>query len=62
MLPYVEAETGIGYQLGSGCFLPTFHFDYDEIDSMLIGLMLIHPLLKMNHCLKQLKEYCLKSH
>lgn len=42
----IEGEPGIGYQLGQGYFLPTFHFDEDEIDSMLIGLQLIHSIVE----------------
>ncbi|TCB76801.1 YafY family protein [Acinetobacter sp. ANC 4177] len=48
----IDGEAGIGYQLGQGYFLPTFHFDYDEIDSMLIGLQLIHSIIE-NESLSQ---------
>ena len=42
----ILGEPGIGYQLGQGYFLPTFHFDHDEIDSMLIGLQLIDAIVQ----------------
>lgn len=48
----IEGEPGIGYLLGKGYFLPSFHFDYDEIDSLLIGLQLIHSIIE-NQALSQ---------
>lgn len=48
----IEGEAGIGYMLGHGYFLPSFHFDYDEIDSILIGLQLIHSIIE-NQSLSQ---------
>lgn len=56
----IEGETGIGYQLGLGYFLPIFHFDYDEIDSMLIGLQLIHSIIE-NESLSQAAQRVLSK-
>lgn len=42
----ILGEAGIGYQLGKGYFLPAFHFDVDEVDSLLIGLQLIHSIIE----------------
>ncbi|TCM65090.1 putative DNA-binding transcriptional regulator YafY [Acinetobacter calcoaceticus] len=42
----IEGEAGMGYQLGKGYFLPAFHFDVDEVDSILIGLQLIQSIVE----------------
>lgn len=37
----VRGESGIGYQLEKGYFLPPLHFDPDELDAIMLGIRLI---------------------
>jgi predicted DNA-binding transcriptional regulator YafY len=37
----VRGEAGIGYQLEPGFFLPSLHFDVDEMDALRFGLRLV---------------------
>lgn len=37
----VRGESGIGYQLEKGYFLPPLHFDTDELDALMLGMRLM---------------------
>ncbi len=37
----IRGEGGIGYQLEKGYFLPPLHFDYDEMDALVLGMRMI---------------------
>ncbi len=37
----IRGEAGIGYQLEKGYFLPSLHFDPDELDALMLGTRLI---------------------
>lgn len=36
----IRGESGIGYQLEKGYFLPPLHFDPDELDAIILGMQL----------------------
>ena len=36
----IRGESGVGYQLEKGYFLPPLHFDEDELDALVLGLRL----------------------
>lgn len=37
----IRGESGLGYQIESGYFLPPLHFDGDELDALLLGMQLV---------------------
>ncbi len=37
----VRGESGLGYQIEKGFFLPPLHFDSDELDAVLLGMQLV---------------------
>lgn len=37
----VRGESGMGYQLAAGYFLPPLHFDDDELEALMLGLRLL---------------------
>jgi len=37
----VRGESGIGYQIEKGYFLPPLHFDPDELDAIILGMQMV---------------------
>ncbi|MBL4693121.1 MAG: YafY family transcriptional regulator [Magnetovibrio sp.] len=37
----IRGESGVGYQMEKGYFLPPLHFDPDELDALTLGLQLV---------------------
>jgi predicted DNA-binding transcriptional regulator YafY len=37
----IRGESGIGYQIEKGYFLPPLHFDQDELDAVILGIRMV---------------------